>query len=183
MNLHSPSGGRYSARRISLIALLSAILVTAQIALSFLPNIELVSLLIILYTSYFKRESLTIIGCFILIEAAAFGFGIWLINYTYIWYILWASTAILNKFRLLNHFSATCLNAVFGLLYGAFCAIPYIFMGGLDMALSYWISGIPFDLLHFAGNLVTAAVLYRPLRKCLDKCPCILCINGGHNGR
>ena len=45
----------------------------------------------------------------------------------------------------------------------------YLFTGGLHFALSWWLSGIPFDLLHCAGNFVLAALLFVPLRKLLDK--------------
>jgi hypothetical protein len=41
------------AKDIALIGMMSAIMITAQVALSFLPNIELVSMLIILSTLIF----------------------------------------------------------------------------------------------------------------------------------
>ena len=37
------------------------------------------------------------------------------------------------------------------------------------MAFSYWISGIPFDLMHCAGNFAIALVLFKPLRKLTEK--------------
>lgn len=59
--------------------------------------------------------------------------------------------------------------ATFGLLFGLLCAPVYIFTGGLGFAISWWISGIPFDLLHCGGNFVMALVLFVPLRKLLEK--------------
>ena len=53
---------------------------------------------------------------------------------------------------------------VFGLMFGALCAIPYAVAGGLAAGIAYWVSGIPFDLLHCGGNVVLALVLFRPLR-------------------
>jgi hypothetical protein len=32
-----------------------------------------------------------------------------------------------------------------------------------------WVSGIPFDLLHCGGNFVMALVLFRPLRRLMEK--------------
>ena len=36
------------------------------------------------------------------------------------------------------------------------------------MALSYWVSGIPFDLIHCGGNFVMTLVLYKPLKKGME---------------
>ena len=60
-------------------------------------------------------------------------------------------------------------SGVFGLFFGALCAPVYLFTGGLGFAVSWWISGIPFDLMHCAGNFVMALVLFVPLRRLLKK--------------
>ena len=61
------------------------------------------------------------------------------------------------------------LSGVFGLFFGAFCAPVDVVIGGWSFALSKWISGIPFDMLHGAGNFVLALIMYKPLRKLLEK--------------
>ena len=45
----------------------------------------------------------------------------------------------------------------------------YLFSGGLGFAVSWWISGIPFDISHCVGNFVIALVLFVPLRELLEK--------------
>ena len=45
--------------------------------------------------------------------------------------------------------------------------VVYLFTGGPAVALSWWISGIPFDLLHCGGNFVMVLVLFKPLRRLL----------------
>jgi len=52
----------------------------------------------------------------------------------------------------------------FGLLFGVLCTPVYVLTGGPAFALSWWLSGIPFDLAHCGGNFVLALVLFRPLR-------------------
>ena len=37
------------------------------------------------------------------------------------------------------------------------------------MALSYWISGLPFDLIHCVGNFVLTLILFKPLYKAMEK--------------
>ena len=61
------------------------------------------------------------------------------------------------------------LSGGFGLLFGALCAPVDIFIGGFGYAVSKWISGIPFDLMHCAGNFAIALVLFKPLRKLTEK--------------
>ena len=65
-------------------AFLAAILVIVQVAFSFLPNIEFVSLLIILYTLVFEKRTVVIIYLFALLEGILYGFGVWWIMYLYV---------------------------------------------------------------------------------------------------
>ena len=57
------------------------------------------------------------------------------------------------------------VSGVFGLLFGPLCALTHLVTGGAAFALSWWISGIPFDLAHCAGNFALALILFTPLRK------------------
>ena len=52
---------------------------------------------------------------------------------------------------------------------GLLCAPVDLAMGGMGYAVSKWISGIPFDLLHCAGNFVMALLLFAPMRNLLKK--------------
>lgn len=50
------------------------------------------------------------------------------------------------------------------------CSIPYLFIGGIHTAVAWWVSGIPFDMIHGVSNLVLMLVLYKPLRRVLEHC-------------
>ena len=39
------------------------------------------------------------------------------------------------------------------------------------MALSWWISGIPYDVIHCVSNAVLAFVLLPPLRRLMERLP------------
>ena len=65
------------ARKIAFSALLAAVLFVAQVALSFLPNIEVVSILVIVSAVVFGRLTLVSIYAFALLEGLCYGFGIW----------------------------------------------------------------------------------------------------------
>jgi len=57
------------------------------------------------------------------------------------------------------------LSGTFGLLFGALCTPVCLLTGGPAFALSWWVSGIPFDLAHCAGNFALALALFPSLRR------------------
>jgi len=135
--------------------------------MSFLPNIEPVSLLVMLYAVVFGRKALYPIYLYILLEILFYGIQLWNINYLYIWVLLAIGAWMLRRSE--QPLAWALLSGVFGLLFGALCAPVYLFSGGLGFAVSWWISGIPFDLMHCAGNFVMALLLFVPLRRLLEK--------------
>lgn len=154
-------------RDVVMIGMMSAILVVVQVALGFLPNVELVSLLIILYSCYFGRKTLFIIYVFVLLEGIIYGFSLWWINYLYIWTILFIIATIFRKHR--SPVFWAIVSGTYGLGFGALCAIPYFFIGGLPTAFAYWVSGIPYDIPHGAFNFIFALVFFYPLRLLFDQ--------------
>ena len=83
--------------RLVIMAALSAILLIGQLGMAFLPNIEVVSTLIILYTLSYKKLVFPILYTFVLLEGVVFGFGIWWVSYLYIWSILALIVLALRK--------------------------------------------------------------------------------------
>lgn len=55
-------------REIVTMGILSAILLAAQVSLGFLPNIELVTLLLIVYTLVLKKKVFFVIYVFVLLD-------------------------------------------------------------------------------------------------------------------
>ena len=147
--------------------MMAAILIVAQLALAFIPNVELVSLFIIAYARVIGIKAAFPITVFILVEGVIFGFGLWWINYLYVWYILLGIVLILRKLQ--SNLLWALVSAVFGLLFGALCSVPYLFMGGFPAALAYFVSGIPFDIAHAAGNFVAALLLLGPTYRILSR--------------
>lgn len=159
---------------IVIIGMLGALLITVQVGLAFIPNIELVSLLIIVYTLNLRKKALFIITIFIFLEGILYGFGLWWINYLYIWFILFFITMIFHTIR--SSFVWALISGAYGLFFGALCSIPYFFIGlsngslldGFHMAFAYWISGIPYDIPHGIGNFVLALILLKPLNMIMN---------------
>ena len=154
-------------REIALFGILGALTFGAKVAMSFLPNIEPVSLFVMLYVVVFGRKALYPIYLYVLLEILFYGIQLWNINYLYIWLILAVGAWMLRKSE--SPLSWALLSGVFGLFFGALCAPVYLFSGGIGFAISWWAHGIPFDLLHCAGNFVMALLLFMPLRRLLEK--------------
>ena len=155
------------AKDLAVIALLGAAMFVVQVALAVLPNVELVSLLVMAGTLAFRRRAVYAIYVFALLEGLVYGFGLWWVMYLYVWAILAGITWLLRKNTSLIIWAA--VSGGFGLIFGALCSIPYFFIGGISLGVSYWISGIPFDLIHCVSNAAVTLVLFRPLSHTFEK--------------
>lgn len=152
---------------IVMIGMMVAMLEAAKLSLAVIPNVELVSLLVILFTLFFEKKIIYVLQAFILIEGLIYGFGVWWIMYLYAWPLLAFVTWVFRKQESVWVFAT--LSGVFGLLFGALCSIPYFFIGGWNMGFSWWIAGIPYDLIHGVSNFIVCMVLFVPLRKVMNK--------------
>ena len=152
---------------IILCALYAALLVVAQVALAVLPNIELVSLLIIVFTLVFGRKVLFVIYIFAFLQGVIYGFSFWWFTYLYVWTILAGIAYLFRKVE--SPLLWGIISGSFGLSFGFLCEIPYVFVIGLGPAIAAFFSGIPFDLMHCFGNFIAAFALAMPLKKVLLK--------------
>lgn len=157
-----------SVQKLTRIALLSAILYVSKVALEFLPNIELVTFLIIMYTLAFGKETFLTITVFNLFELIQWGFGVWWVTYLYAWPLLCLAVLLLQKLIKEEFLIWGIVAGAFGLLFGGMFAIAYIPVNPA-YALAYWISGLPWDVWHCAWNFVLMAVLGKPVYALLKK--------------
>lgn len=154
---------------IVIIGMMSAIMVALQVAVGLLPlpNIELVSLLTIVFTLIYGYKTLYIIYIFVLLEGFIYGFHVWWINYLYVWTVLFLITKLFQKKR--SSIFWAVLSGAFGLGFGALCSIPYFLTGGIPTGMAYWVSGIPFDIIHSISNFFVAFILFHPIYHLLSK--------------
>ena len=157
---------KISVYDIVVIGMMVAALESAKLALSFLPNIELVTLLIILFTLTVGKKIYYAVFAFVVLEGLLYGFGIWWVMYLYMWPLLAWVTWLLRRKK--DVWTFALLSGAFGLGFGAMCAVPYLFVGGINTACAWWVSGIPFDIIHGISNFVLMLILYKPLRKVLE---------------
>ncbi len=148
-------------RELVTLAIIAALMVIGQVAIAVIPNVEVVSLLVILTTLRFRAKALFPIYVFVLLEGLIWGFGIWWVSYLYVWTVLWALTLIFKNND--SPIIFALVSALFGLFFGALTAIPYLFAGGIGAAVSYFVAGVSFDLVHCIANFVVTLILLKPL--------------------
>ena len=163
------------AWEVSLLGIMIAVLIAAKVALASLPNIELVSFLIIVFTKKFKRKMLFVIPAYIVLEILIFGFDVmWVVASLYVWFLLYLLVSIFGKTE--SSVSLAILSGFFGLIFGFLCSFPYLFVisgtnpsAGLSSAIAYWVAGIPFDIIHGISNFVIMLALYKSLSSVIDR--------------
>lgn len=152
---------------VALFGILGGLTFAAKLVMAGLPNIEPVSLLVMLFAVTFGRKCLYPIYVYVLLEYVLYGFNTWSVCYLYIWAVLALGAWLLRAVK--HPLAWAVLSGTFGLLFGALCAPVDVCIGGGAYALAKWVNGIPFDLLHCGGNFVIALALFAPMRKLLDR--------------
>ena len=169
-----------AAQDAATVGLMIAVIEVCKLFMQGLPNIEMTSFLIILFTLHFDRLCLYAVPAFILIEGMLYGFGLWWVMYLYAWPLLALVTRAFARTD--SAFFWALLSGAFGLAFGLLCAIPYFFIGlaggglsqGFIQMFSWWVAGIPFDLIHGVNNFAIMLALYRPLSALLARVPQIV---------
>lgn len=166
---------RVAIKDITLIAVLVAIIEVCKVALSFLPNIELTTFWLIIFTIFFGRKILFVVPVFIVIEGAIYGIHLWWIMYLFAWPLLVFICYMFKNCKSVWFWSI--FSGTFGLFFGALCTIPHIIVGafssglstGIRLGIAWWIAGIPWDIVHCIGNFIIMLVLYEPISYVIKK--------------
>lgn len=158
---------KLTLRQIALFGVLGALTFGAKVAMSILPNIEPVSLMVMLFAVVFGWKGLYPVYLYILMEVMLYGINLWNINYLYIWTVLFVAALVLQRMK--SPLWWALLSGLFGMAFGLLCSPVYMAIGGFDYGIRWWLAGIAFDIPHAIGNFVIALLLFVPLRKLLTK--------------
>lgn len=168
---------KLTIKDIALIGMMVAVIEVCKVTLSFLPNVELTTFWLILFTLYFGWKIVFVVPVFILIEGFMYGIHLWWIMYLYAWPLLVLIVWIMRKHD--DVWLWSFVSAGFGLSFGLLCSFPYVVIGaadggilnGLYAGFIWWVAGIPWDLVHGVANFVLMLVLYRPVRFIMNRLP------------
>ncbi len=160
---------------ITLIGMMVAIIEVCKVALAWAPNIELTTFWLILFTLYFGKKVAFVVPVFIFLEGAMYGMQIWWVMYLYAWPLLvW----IVWIFRRQQSIWFWCVvSSIFGLAFGFLCSLPYVVIGAVDGGIghglyagfTWWVAGIPWDIVHGVANFILMMVLYQPVTMIMKK--------------
>lgn len=157
---------KFTIRDIATIGVMTALVEAVKWALQGVPNVELVTLLFMVFAVTYGLKTCVTAFIFTGVETLIWGPHIWVIMYLYIWPMLIVIAYFMGKKRLPD-WCFVFLAGFYGLFFGMICAVPYVFFGGIKVAVSWWIAGIPFDILHCISNTAICLLLFKPLRKAL----------------
>lgn len=150
---------KFTAFDLVLLPILGVIIYVAKLMLSFLPNIHPVCVLIVVYMRVFGPKSIISVYIFVMLDMLTYGV-VTSISYLYVWLIFALIVLCFSKVKSVFFWSS--VSAIFGLLFGALTAIPNLILYGVPAAITYWIAGLSFDLMHCISNFIVCILLYWP---------------------
>ena len=155
-----------------IFAMLGTLMFCSKLAMEALPNIHLLGVLTMVYTIVYRYRALIPVYIYVILNGAFAGFNLWWVPYLYIWAILWGITMLLPR-KMPKGAAAVVYPLVCGIhgfAFGALYAPAQALMFGLDFKgmLSWIVAGLPFDLIHGAGNFAVG-LLILPLSELLRR--------------
>lgn len=169
------NGSIFNARSIALVGIMAATLECGKLVLSFLPNIEVVTILCALYGYVFGVLGIVAAVVFVCIEPLIYGFGSWIITYFIYWPLVAFVFMMLRrrgvKGRLCLTLVALAMTVDFGVLSSIIDAAFYLGINKNYLAnvLLYYLRGIAFYLAHLACNAVLFPILFLFMANKLEK--------------
>ena len=155
-----------SARFIALVGISAATIECGKLVLSFLPNVEVVTLLTALYGYVFGWLGVCAAAVFVCIEPLIYGMNTWVITYFIYWPLVAFIFMMLRRARVRNRFVLTAaavgLTVFFGILSSV---IDTAIMLGVNEyyftnLLLYYARGMVFYIVQIACNAVLFPILF-----------------------
>ncbi len=181
-----------SIKDITLTAILAATILGGKYALAFVPNVEIVTLMIMVYAYVFGAKiTLADTLIFVTAEIIIFGFNTWVIAYLIYWPMLAILSSLAAKLVLSRHDAASrestparlltlavyvslavICTAMFGVISSVVDAVAGYAKTGFSfekLFLTIYLRGVTFYLIHVISNSIIVASCFLPLSKLLCK--------------
>lgn len=156
-------------KRYILLAMMSALFVASDWALAFVPNVQVIMLLVAVIASTFKLWEGALVLLIYVLADNLLGYGLsW---YTIPMYVGWVVS--LASFRLLFNEGAgkntlKFASIILGFWYSIPFAITTVAVYGTDLY-AYIVADIPFAIVLALSSYVTIDLLYTPLTKTIRR--------------
>lgn len=157
-------------RDITVLAILTCILFILEEVLSFLPNIQVTFLLIVLYSKVLGSKKTSII---VIIHVILDNLFMGTFNILYVVFqaagLLIVPITLNTLFKKVNgSLGLAILGIFYSIIYSVLFMIPACIIGSMEL-LPYYIADIPFEILLALSSFLTILWLYEPLKKVLNK--------------
>lgn len=169
------NGEVLNARSIALVGIMAATLECGKLALSFLPNIEVVTILCALYGYVFGIYGIIATAVFVCIEPLIYGFGSWIITYFIYWPLVAFVFMLLRKKGVKSRLWLTVIAVVLTVGFGVISSIvdTAFYLGinknYLSNLVLYYVRGMVFYIVQIACNAVLFPTLFLFLADKLEK--------------
>lgn len=174
--MNSPNTNRRSAARVvALVGIMAATVECGKLALSFVPNVEIVTLLLALYGYVFGGAGIVCAIVFVAIEPLIWGFNTWVISYILYWPFVPVLFMLLGKKGVRKRFVIAAIAGLSTFFFGVLSALVEVglFSGYFDNFLYrlgvYYARGVVFYVIHVCSNIVIFAFLFPYLKNKLTR--------------
>ncbi|WP_066869179.1 hypothetical protein [Clostridium mediterraneense] len=154
---------KITLRELIVFAYLAVIMMVGKKVLAFLPNIEIVTTLTIIFSLIYRYKSLYISIIFVLILGFIDGFAIWWLIYLITWPTIVIISVLLRKILLKNHIGLSIYCGLCGFFFSIFFILQNLVLYGPYTTFTYFLSGIPYDTIHMIGNFFIMLFLGKPI--------------------
>lgn len=158
------------SRKIALVGIMAATIECGKLALSFLPNIEVVTLLTALYGYCFGYLGVISSVVFVCIEPLIYGFGTWMATYFLYWPFVALVFMLLARARVRSRWLTTLVAILLTVWFGVLSSFVDIglFSGYFDRFFYrfaiYYSGGFMFYALQIGTNAILFPLLFPFLR-------------------
>ncbi len=152
---------------IAVVALASALMIASKLALALVPNVELVTLLVVVFSYVYGYPIIISTFVFCTIDILLYPTTP---DVIIAYYIYWNALAyVVAMLRTRAHATAcyTALAVIATLLFGIITTATYSIFYGVSF-FAWYASGLPFFAIHLASSLVTVTVGFSPLTSLLQ---------------
>ena len=157
------------ARAIAETAVMSAMLVGGKLALSFIPNVEVVTTLTIVFGACFGFRAVpaSLVFCTADMFLYAFSLDVAVSYYVY-WPLLCLSAAVLSALKAKSLYVYLILALVGTLFFGVLTSLVFSLFYSVPFVPVY-VAGLPFYAMQLVSSLVFMLAGFDPLSKVLKK--------------
>ena len=167
--------GRSAALTVATVGVSAAVIEGGKLALMALPNIEVVTLFVALFSYVFGAAGVLATVVFVMIEPMLWGFGAWTVGYFIYWPLVSVVFMIYGKLRVENRYiltgTAVVLTVLFGLL-TSFIDLVFYSQSFDNFAVryfAYYAQGAVFYLLQIGCNAVLFFLVFKYLAEKIKK--------------